>query len=371
MNTAETDPFFLLKSPGAFLRLLRDTFNEWNEDKAPRLAATLAYYTIFSIAPLLVIAIAIAGLVFGQEAARGQLDNQIQGLIGPVGADAVQEMIQSASKPSSGILATVIGLITLLFGASGVFAQLKDALNTIWDVPPAPNRGVRGILRGQFLSFTMMLGIGFLLLVSLVISAGLSAFGSFLGEMFPGLTFVMQIVNIVISFAVVTLLFAIMFKVLPDAAIAWSDVWFGAAFTALLFTIGKFLIGVYLGSGTVASAYGAAGSLVVLLLWVYYSAQILFFGAEFAQVYANQYGSRLSRAEVMRPASTQSTPTHAPTPVYSRDEKDIKAAVSTIRRTRFKKVAEAASYVGTFLVGGLAGRVIRRPSGTQPDSDKG
>ena len=271
--------------------LLKETFSEWSEDKASRLAAALAYYTIFSIAPLLIIAIAVAGLAFGQEAARGQLDRQIQGLVGQQSAELIQTMVESASKPTSGIIATVIAIATILFGASGLFGQLQDALNTIWEVEPKPGRGILGIIKDRFLSFTMVLGIGFLLLVSLVLSALLSALDPYLTDLLPGSIYLLQILNFVISFGVITLLFAMIYKILPDVKIAWSDVWIGAAVTSLLFALGKFLIGLYLGNSSAGSAYGAAGSLVILLLWIYYSAQILLFGAEFTQVYAKKYGS--------------------------------------------------------------------------------
>lgn len=277
----------------AMVELLKATVADWQEDKASRLAAALAYYTVFSLAPLLVIVIAIAGLVFGPEAARGQIDNQLQGLLGRDGAEAVQTMIASANKPTTGIVASIINIVILLFGASGVFAQLQDALNTVWEVAPKPGRGIGNVVRSRFLSFSMVLGIGFLLLVSLVLSAGLAAVGAYLSQLLPGLDFLWQLVNFGISFGVITLLFAMIYKILPDAKVAWGDVWIGAAITSLLFTIGKALIGLYLGNASVGSAYGAAGSLVVLLIWVYYSAQILFFGAEFTQVYATKYGSRI------------------------------------------------------------------------------
>ena len=279
--------------PKVIVELLKQTFQEWQEDKAGRLAAALAYYTVFSLAPLVIIAIAIAAVVFGQEAAQGGIVAQLQDLLGKQGAEAVQEMIKNSNKPNEGAIATVISVILLLFGASGVFGQLQDALNTIWEVAPKPNRGVMGFIKDRFLSFTMVLGIGFLLLVSLVLSAGLAALGNYFGNLMPGMPFVWEALNFVISFGVVTLLFAMIFRILPDAKIAWNDVWIGAAITSLLFTIGKFLLGQYLGNGSVGSTYGAAGSFVVLLLWVNYSAQILFFGAEFTQVYANKYGSHI------------------------------------------------------------------------------
>lgn len=282
--------------PKDIVGLLKDTFSEWQEDKASRLAAALAYYTVFSLAPLVIIAIAIAALVFGQEAAQGRIDEQIEGLLGSQGADAVQDMIKNSRKAEQGTIATLISVGILLFGASGVFGQLQDSLNTIWEVAPKPGRGIKGFIKDRFLSFSMVLGIGFLLLVSLILSAGLAGVGNYFGHLMPGLPF-LQALNFLLSFGIVTVLFALMFRVLPDAKIAWGDVWIGAAITSLLFTLGKYLLGLYLGNGSVGSTYGAAGSFVVLLLWVNYSAQILFFGAEFTQVYANKYGSRIVPAK--------------------------------------------------------------------------
>jgi membrane protein len=266
------------------------------------LAAALAYYTTFSLAPLLVLIIAIAGLVGGREAVQNQAMAQIQDLIGKDGRDFVEEMILSASQESTGIVATIIGTITLLFGALGVFGELQNALNTIWEVRPLPARGfVQGLKRfvfGRLLSFTMVLAIGFLLLVSLVISAGLSALGEYFGEAGRVNEILLQLLNFILSFGVIMLLFALMFKFLPDARIAWRDVWLGAAVTSVLFNLGKFGIGYYLGRSEISNAFGGAGSLAILLIWIYYSAQILFFGAEFTQVYANRYGSRIRPTEV-------------------------------------------------------------------------
>ena len=274
--------------------LLRNSFTEWLEDKAPRLGAALAYYTAFSLSPLLVIVIAIAGLVFGQEAAEGQIIAQMQGLVGHDGAQAIAGMVQNARKPSSGIIATVVGLATLLIGATGVFGELRDALNTIWEVQPRPGRGLTGLIKDRFLSFTMVVGVGFLLLVSLSVSAGLAAMGRFLGSMLPGLVILSQIINFVVSFSVIGMLFALIYRYLPDLKIPWHDVWIGAALTAGLFEIGKFLIGFYLGNSSISSAYGAASSLAIILVWIYYSAQIFLLGAEFTHVYAKHRESLLA-----------------------------------------------------------------------------
>ncbi|AFY35422.1 YihY/virulence factor BrkB family protein [Calothrix sp. PCC 7507] len=272
-------------------QLLQETLKEWREDKASRLAAALAYYTIFSIAPLLIIVIAIAGAVFGEEAARGEIVRQIQGLVGRDGAEFIEIAIKNANKPQTGAIASMISVVILLLGATGLFTELQDALNTIWEVKPKPGRGVKNVVRQRFLSFALVLGIGFLLLVSLVISAALSALVTFFSNLIPGVDFIWQIVNFLLGFAITTLLFGLIFKVLPDVKITWGDVLIGASLTSLLFSIGRFLLGQYLGNNSFGSTYGAAGSLVVILAWVYYAAQILFFGAEFTQVYARRYGS--------------------------------------------------------------------------------
>lgn len=277
--------------------LLKETFAEWNTDKASRLAAALAYYTIFSLAPLLIIAIAIAGAVFGEEAAKGEIVEQLQGLVGREGAQFIQIAIENASKPNQGTIASIISVVVLLFGASGLFAQLQDALNTIWEVQPKPGRGLVGMLRDRFLSFLMVLGVGFLLILSLVISAALTAFVNYFGHLLPGIGFLLQFANFIISFAITTVLFGLIYKVLPDVEITWSDVWIGAMITSLLFSFGRFLLGMYLGNSSFGSTYGAAGSVVILLAWVNYAAQILFFGAEFTQVYARRYGSRIVPAK--------------------------------------------------------------------------
>ncbi|MBE9042721.1 YihY/virulence factor BrkB family protein [Oscillatoriales cyanobacterium LEGE 11467] len=274
-------------------KLIREAFQEWQKDKASRLAAALAYYTVFSLAPLLIIAIALVGAIFGEEAARGEIVGQIQGLVGLEGAKVVETAIENANKPDTGNVASIISVVVLLFGASGVFAQLQEALNTIWDVKAKPKTGIWGLVRKRILSFSAVLGIAFLLLVSLVVSAVLSILGHYASGLLPGADFLWQILNIAVSLGFITVLFALMFKYLPDVKIQWSDVWVGAAITAALFTIGKFALGLYLGGGSFGSAYGAAGSLIVFLSWVYYSAQILFFGSEFTQVYARRYGSRI------------------------------------------------------------------------------
>ena len=279
------------------LDIFKRTYQDWKEDRASRLAASLAYYTIFSIAPLLVIAIAVAGFIWEAEAVEAQVMAQIQGLVGEEGANFIADLIESAGNTAEGTFATIIGIITLLFGALGVFNELHNSLNIIWEVKEEKAdsfwKAVKKAIFDRFLSFTMVLGIGFLLLVSLVISAGLSATQELVGNAFPIPEFLLQLLNLIISIGVITVLFAMMYKYLPDAEIPWRHVWLGAFVTAILFSLGKMLIGLYLGNSAVASSFGAAGSLVLLLVWVYYSAQILFFGAEFTQVYANKYGPQI------------------------------------------------------------------------------
>jgi membrane protein len=288
-------------TPREIWTILRATWSEWSADRAPALAASLAYYTIFSAAPLLIVVISIAGLVFGREAVQQQLIGEIGALVGTDGARAIEELIANASRPAESAIASLLGVLTLVVGASGVVWQLKDALNVVWDVAPDPQAGFVRLLRERLASLALLLAIGFLLLVSLVVTAALAAAGRYFAGFLPGSESLWMVVNLLLSLAVVTALFALMFKTLPDARIAWTDVWIGAAATALLFEVGKLLVGLYLGRAGIASAYGAAGSLVVVLVWVYYSAQIFLFGAEFTQVYAHRRGSRIE-SETARPA---------------------------------------------------------------------
>ena len=280
-----------------FPAILKLTYQDWKEDYASRLSAALAYYTIFSVAPLLAIVIAITGLIWQKDVVRMQILSQVQDIIGPEGADFIANLIANTGSPTTGIVALILGIITLLFGALGVFNELHNSLNIIWEVkveqPKGFFQGVKKVLVDRFLSFAMILAIGFLLLVSLVVTAGLSATQETIGNAFPFSELMLQIVNLAISIGVLTILFALIFKFLPDAQIAWHDVWIGAFVTSLLFSLGKAAIGIYLGNAAVTSVFGAAGSLVLLLLWIYYSAQILFFGAEFTQVYADNYGSKM------------------------------------------------------------------------------
>jgi len=288
--------------------VLQKAAADWIRDRAPRLGAALAYYTIFSMVPLLIVIIAIIGLVFGQEAAQAAIMEQISRLIGPQSAAAIKDMIQRADQPSTGIISTIIATVTLLGGAAGFFGQLKDALNTVWGIEPKAGRGIWGFVRDNFLSFATLLGTAFLLLVSLLLSTALAAIGKWFGQLLPLPEVVLQTFNLLLSLVVITGLFALIFKVLPDAHIAWRDVWIGAALTSVLFTIGKFAIELYLGKSNVGSSYGAAGSLVLILVWVYYSVQILLYGAEFTQVYANLVGQKIQPTEEATVVDPEKTP---------------------------------------------------------------
>jgi membrane protein len=273
--------------------LLKTTATQWINDKCPQTGAALAYFTVFSLAPLVLVLLAVFGLFFGSEHARDKIIEQLQYMVDPSGIKVIKDIAASAAKPQSGVLATVIGLVVGLFGASGVFGQLQDALNTIWGVKAKPGAGLWGFLRARFLSFAMVAGVCFLLLVSLTVESVLRGLSTYLQNLLPGGHILALLLFLVLDIGVVIVLFAMIFRYLPDVKIAWRDVWVGASLTALLFVIGKFILGLYLGSGAAGSAYGAASSLITLLLWVYYSAQILLFGAEFTQVYANTYGSQV------------------------------------------------------------------------------
>lgn len=282
------------KKKASVWSLLSEAASRWVDDKCPRLGAALAYYTAFSLAPLLVIAVAVAGFVFGREAATGHLYGQIENMVGKQGAGAVQAMVANSANLGSGIAATAVGLAVLLLGAIGLFGELQDSINSVWGVRPKPGRGWRGFLRDRLLSFSMVLGSAFLLLVSLVVSAILAPLANFLGHA----------AHMAVSFLVITLLFAMIFRYLPDALIAWRDVWLGAAITSLLFALGKTLIGLYLGRSAVGSTFGAAGSLAVLLIWLYYSAQIFLFGAELTRTFAERAGGGIVPAPYAEICST-------------------------------------------------------------------
>jgi membrane protein len=276
--------------------ILSDSFSEWSRHKAPRLGASLAFYTLLSVTPLFLAAISIAGLVFGARAAESDLVQQVQSLVGSAGAMAIQALLEGSRNTTHGALGTLLGLVTLLFGASGVLIELRDALNTIWEVPSRQVSGslqtISSFLKERLFSFALVVAIGFLLLVSLVINAGIAAVGAFSASVLPVPEPILHVLNSLFSFVIVTGLFAAIYRVLPDIRIEWRDVVLGSAVTAFLFEIGKALIGLYLGKASFASTYGAAASIVVFIMWVYYSSQIFFLGAEFTKIFAGRYGSQ-------------------------------------------------------------------------------
>jgi membrane protein len=306
--------------------LAKTAVNDFFDDYGPSMGAALAYYTVFSIAPLLLIVISVAGLVFGQEAARGEIVDQLQQLMGDQAARSVEQLIESVNQPSTGVLATVIGAGALLIGATTVFAELQNSLDRIWRAPAAQRKsGIWSLLRTRLLSFGLILGVGFLLIASLALSAALAALGKWWAPLFGGWDVLLQICNFLLGFALITLVFAMIYKFMPSVRIEWRDVWIGAAVTSLLFSIGKFLIGLYLGRSSVTSGYGAAGSLVVLLLWVYYSAQIFLIGAEFTGVYAHSHGSMKGR---QRPSAAASLEPDAASAAAAREPAAAPAAAA-------------------------------------------
>ena len=273
--------------------LIKRVASSWLDDYVPSMGAALAYYTMFSLAPLLLIVISVAGLVFGQDAARGEIEAELRALMGETGAKAVQDLLASVRKPAEGIAATLLGIALLLIGATSVFGELQDSLDRIWHVPTRKrSSGLIELLRTRLLSFGMILAIGFLLIVSLVVSAALATVGRWWNPAFGGWYAVAEVTDAVGGFALVAAMFALIYKVMPSVRVQWKDVWIGAVFTAILFMVGKSLIGLYIGSSGIVSGFGAAGSLVVVMVWVYYSAQIFLIGAEFTWVYANAFGSR-------------------------------------------------------------------------------
>jgi membrane protein len=275
-----------------FASVVRESAGAWMEDNALRLSASLAFYSVFSLAPLLVIAVSIGAIIFNEQTVRDQVAAQLEALAGPRAADALEALlVTTAAQKRTGALAAIVGMLAMVFGASGVFGELKDALNTIWGVVVKPGRTWLRLIRDRFLTFSMILSIGFLLLVSLLLSAILTAVSKYMNWLLPLPAWVWQTLDLLGSLCVVTVLFAMIFKILPNVRIGWHDVWTGAAVTSLLFVLGKFLIGFYLGASSITSAYGAAASVVIVLLWVYYSACILFFGAEFTKVYVCKFGS--------------------------------------------------------------------------------
>ncbi len=306
--------------------LIKRAFAAWVEDYAPSMGAALSYYTVFSLAPVLLIVISIAGLIFGAEAARGEIFGQLRGLMGVDAAKAIQDILTSVNEPAEGITATVIGIVLLVIGATTVFAELQDALDRIWRAPARDKTsGLWGLVRARLLSFGMILGIAFLLIVSLVLGAATAAMGKWWSGAFGSWEVLAQLVNIVFGFAVTTVGFAMIYKIMPRVKVRWHDVWLGAAVTALLFTVGRFLISLYIGKSGIASGYGAAGSLVIVFVWVYYSAQIFLLGAEFTWVYAQTFGS-------MRGIDKSSTPDDASAPAIPSRSEDgpTAAAVSAV-----------------------------------------
>ena len=293
--------------------MLKASVLAWLDDYAPSMGAALSYYTVFSLAPLLVIVISVAGLIFGADAARGAIFAQMDGLMGAEAAKGIQDLLSSVSKPSTGILGTVLGVVVLLIGATTVFGELQDALDRIWRAPTrATSSGLMTLVRTRLLSFGMILGIAFLLTVSLVAGAGIAALGKWWSGWFEGWEVLAQIINTVVGFLMTTAVFALIYKLMPRVKVGWGDVWVGAAVTALLFTVGRFLISLYIGKTGVASGFGAAGSIVVIFVWVYYSAQIFLVGAEFTWIYARRFGSRRDDAEPAAAAARIATSTPTP-----------------------------------------------------------
>jgi len=316
-----------------FYQLAKKSVMAWIDDYAPSMGAAISYYTVFSIAPLMIIVIAVAGFVWGREAVQGEIVGQLSGLIGQEGAQGIQALIESANQPTKGLVATGISIVVLVIGATTVFAELQSSLDRIWRAPKAPQvSGIWAIVRSRLLSLGFILGLGFLLLVSLVSSAGLAAFGSWVGGLLPGWEKLLYVINIVFSIGIATVLFAMIFKVMPQVKVGWRDVWTGAFVTAVLFEMGKWLISLYIGKSSVTSSFAAAGSLVVLLVWVYYSAQIFLLGAEFTWVFANEHGSLAgnnkqgvaavpaeSPSTAKRPDPPVSQAGHIPAPAHQSD----------------------------------------------------
>lgn len=306
-----------------FISLVKKSVVAWSDDYASSMGAAIAYYTVFSIAPLLIIVIAVAGWIWGTEAVRGEIAAQLTGLIGRDGAAGVQAIIQASNRPTGGLIATTIGVVVLLVGATTVFAELQSSLDRIWRTPAAPHTsGLWNLVHSRLLSFGLVLGLAFLMSASLVFSAGLTALGRWSTGVVPATGLLLQIGNQLLSLGISTVLFAMIYKLMPRARVAWSDVWVGAGVTSVLFALGKWLIGLYVGMSGVTSSFAAAGSVVVLLVWVYYAAQIFLLGAEFTWVYANEHGSRRVKPNQPPPEAQQTvqapTRTPAPPPIRNR-----------------------------------------------------
>ena len=350
--------------PRQLFKLFVQAGKSWSDDYAPSMGAAISYYTVFSLAPLLVIVIAIAGAVFGREAVQGLISDQLTGLVGGSGAEMVEGLIASASDTDKGLIAGLISIAVLVFGATSVFAELQNALDRVWHVPAsAKPKGVFAILRSRLLSIGMILGLVFLLMVSLAVSAAVAAFGSLTSELLPGAEVLLQVLNFAISFGIATVLFAMIFKLMPSTHIAWRDVWVGALTTAALFEVGKFAIGLYLGKSSMTESFAAAGSLVVLIAWVYYAAQIFLLGAEFTKVYAQQHGSRVGEGAAAEPAPAKPDPVEV---VHATLEANRGAAVAeaTLKPPPAPVPAAGLATVGLALLaaaGGLVWRAKRRP----------
>jgi membrane protein len=350
----------------SFVRKIRPlagkSFAKWKSDNAMRMAASLAYYTAFSLAPLILAAVAVAGLVFGQDAASGRIYDELKSSLGPSVADAVQELVKAASRPVSGVWGAILSFALILFGASGVFGELKDSLNIIWKAVPRAGNGIWTWIRGRFLSVGMVLGVSFLLLVSLVINAGLGVAAQYGTKLVPGMPLIMQTAGMVISFCFVAALFALMFKYLPDTFVAWKDVWIGSVVTALLFSLGKSGLEIYISKAAVGSGYGAAGALALVLVWVYYSAQIFLMGAEFTQVYAAEEGSR-SSVPVAQPAIPDAPaiiPPGALAAVSKTPEKTAQQILGIKKGKGLKPVEQAGRMLGAGLVLAAARAIGKR-----------
>ena len=352
----------------SMVSLGKGTVSEFGEDNVLRLSAALAYYAIFSIGPLLAIVVGVAGLAFGNDSVREQIHHSLKGMLGENSAKTIDSMMAARSHATS-LITTIIGIVALLFGAAGVFGQLQDSLNTIWEVKAKPGAGIWDLVRKRFLSFSMVLGVGFLLLVSLALSTALAAFTQTLNQKIPMGNVLGHAVDFVVSFAVITALFAMIFKFMPDVKIPWSKVWVGAIGTALLFTLGKSLLGLYLGKQSTSSAYGAAGSVIVILMWVYYASVILFFGAEFTQVYARQTGAKIVPKKYAVPVkeeerAEQGIPkdkTGSKRPQPSAQPQPVGAEVVAARNTAGKTLSDDALDVAwvTFATGCIVGALLR------------
>lgn len=339
--------------------IARKTFQEWQEDKASRLAASLAYYMVFSIAPLLLIVIVVVGAVWGEEAARGQIFTELEDVVGAETADAIQSLVNNVNQSQSSGLAAAIGIGGLLISATTIFAQLQDALNTIWDVKPRPGRGILGMVKVRATGFLVIGGLGLLLLLSLVIDTMLNAITGPASDVLPSATFgiLLWILNLALGIGLLTLAFALVYKILPDVEISWEDVWVGSLVTAILFTIGRYVLTFYIARNSTASAYGAAGSLIIILLWVNYSAQIFFFGAEFTQVYARRHGKLIQPSENAVPLKAEDrrkmgldANTRAPA-----ERRSLEAEQGSPAASRKRLTSVAVAGILAFVAGAVAG----------------